>query len=101
MTSPSRGGYAFSCDPQAQGAEIAMILSQRPATMIRPSSFNLQRPSLCADQIVCPRNVNLKGAVDKSNVWRHPATQFPRTSLFTVSQEAKEIAEEKKGSFQS
>lgn len=110
MTSPSRGGYAFSCDPQAQGAEIAMILSQRPATMSRPSSFNVQRPSLYADQIVCPRNVNLEGAVDGRNVARHDptthdpttTTQFPCPYSFDVShQEAKDGAEEKKGSSQS
>lgn len=101
MTSPSRGGYAFSCDPQAQGAEIAMILGQRPGTMSRPSSFNIQRPSLYADRIVCPRNVNLEGAVDESNARHNPTTQFPCPCLFAVSQEAEDGAEEKKGSSQS
>lgn len=47
----SSGGYAFSCDPQAQQAEIAMILGERPAPMHQTANFYEQRSSLRAQRI--------------------------------------------------
>lgn len=54
----SPGGFAFSCDPQAQRAEIAMILGERTGPMKHTTAFYEHRLSLRAQRIERARHTS-------------------------------------------
>ena len=63
----STGGYAFSCDPQAQAAEIAMILGHRPGPMNRTRSFYDHQSMLRAKRIVRARGIKAQEAAKRDD----------------------------------